>query len=147
MKKFFITLMVSIVLTGLFLAMRHKPSSAATSTPSLNTTSAGSSSPATTTNTATSTGFKDGAYAGSAVDVGYGVVEVQAVIAGGKLTDVKYLSLPSGGHSSMVSNLAAPQLRIEALNAQSANVDIVSGATSTSAGFQMSLQAALKQAS
>jgi len=56
---------------------------------------------------------------------------------------VSALSLPQGGRSSDISRYAAPQLRREALSAQSAHIDTVSGASYTSAGYAMSLQSAL----
>ena len=73
--------------------------------------------------------------------------EVSAVVSGGKLVDVTFLQYPdAGGHTTEVSNFALPQLRQEAIVAQSANVNIVSGATQDSQAFQQSLAAALSQA-
>ncbi len=83
---------------------------------------------------------------GQAYDVGYGVVQVRVTLVGSHLTDVTALSLPQGGHSSDVSSYAAPILRKEALAAQSANIDAVSGASYTSAGYARSLQSALDAA-
>ena len=45
-----------------------------------------------------------------------------------------------------INSIADPELQQEAIQAQSANVDIITGATLTSEGFQMSLQDALSQA-
>jgi uncharacterized protein with FMN-binding domain len=53
--------------------------------------------------------------------------------------------MPGGGHSGQVSSYAAPQLRSEALQAQSAQINTVSGATYTSEGYIQSLQSALDQ--
>jgi FMN-binding domain len=83
---------------------------------------------------------------GSAVDDGYGVVQVQAKISGGKIIDVTTLSLPQDGHSRRINSVAVPQLRQEVLSAQSANIDTVSGATLTSEAYAQSLQAALDAA-
>lgn len=80
---------------------------------------------------------------GNAYDVGYGVVQVRVTMVGSHITDVTPLSLPQGGRSSDISSYAAPQLRKEALAAQSANIDTVSGASYTSAGYARSLQSAL----
>ena len=80
---------------------------------------------------------------GDPFDVGYGTVQVRIVLVGHHLSDVTAISLPSGGHSSDVSNYAAPRLRQEALAAQSAHIDTVSGASYTSAGYAKSLQSAL----
>lgn len=80
---------------------------------------------------------------GKAYDVGYGVVQVKVTMAGSRITDVTPMSLPQGGRSGDISQSAAPQLRTEALSAQSAHIDTVSGASYTSAGYAMSLQSAL----
>jgi len=56
------------------------------------------------------------------------------------------LELPSGGRSSQISRFVEPILRSEALQAQSANIDGVSGATYTSTAYAQSLQSALDSA-
>jgi uncharacterized protein with FMN-binding domain len=95
----------------------------------------------------TSTGLKDGSYTGSVVDAYYGNIQVKAVISGGKLTDVVFLQYPNDRQQSVEINSAAlPQLRSEAISAQSANVNVVSGATQTSEAFFKSLASALSQA-
>jgi uncharacterized protein with FMN-binding domain len=83
---------------------------------------------------------------GSIISTRYGNVEVQLTVAGGKITAVQAVALPSGGRSGQISSSAAPVLASEALTAQSANIDIVSGATYTSQAYAQSLQAALDQA-
>jgi uncharacterized protein with FMN-binding domain len=83
---------------------------------------------------------------GKAYDVSYGVVQVKVTISGTQITDITPLSLPQGGRSGDISQFAAPRLRSEALSAQSAHIDSVSGASYTSAGYAMSLQSALDQA-
>jgi uncharacterized protein with FMN-binding domain len=80
---------------------------------------------------------------GNAYDVGYGVVQVRVTLDGTRITDVSPVSLPQGARSGDISNYAAPQLRREALSAQSARIDTVSGASYTSAGYAESLQSAL----
>ena len=91
-------------------------------------------------------GSFSGQLTGNTVQTPFGGVQVQVTLQSGKITDVQTLQLPSGGHSSQVSRYAAPQLRSEVLQAQSAQVDSVSGATYTSAAYQQSLQSALDQA-
>jgi uncharacterized protein with FMN-binding domain len=83
---------------------------------------------------------------GGAFDVSYGVVQVRVTLRGTRITDVSTVSLPRGGRSSDISSYAAPQLRREALSAQSAHIDTVSGASYTSAGYAESLQSALDKA-
>lgn len=92
-------------------------------------------------------GFKDGTYTGQAVDVNWGLVQVQAKIQSGKINDVQFLQYPKDRRTSaFINSIADPMLQQEAVQAQSANVDIITGATLTSEGFQMSLQDALNQA-
>ena len=91
--------------------------------------------------------YKDGQFTGPTVDAFYGYVQVQAVIQGGQIADVKFLQYPSDRQTSRrINSIAMPYLTQEAVQAQSANVDIVSGATLTSQAFAESLQAALQSA-
>jgi uncharacterized protein with FMN-binding domain len=83
---------------------------------------------------------------GPVVDTQYGPVQVEVVMGSGKIKDIVALQLPSGRRSGQISNYSAPILRQEALQAQSASIDSVSGATYTSDGYAQSLQAALDQA-
>lgn len=88
--------------------------------------------------------YRDGQYTGTTVDAYYGYVQVRAVVSAGRLSDVQILSYPNDrGHSIELNALALPLLTQEAVRAQSANVDTVSGATATSEAFQQSLAAAL----
>jgi len=90
---------------------------------------------------------KNGSYTGSAADTMYGPVQVRITVAGGKLTHVDVLQVPdSGRYEAEIVADALPILQSEALSAQSANIDIVSGATFTSQGYAQSLQSALNQA-
>jgi uncharacterized protein with FMN-binding domain len=99
------------------------------------------------TTTTTASGYKDGTYTGSEADAMYGTVQVQIVVEGGQITQVDFLSYPSGRHESdSINNRAMPVLAQEAISAQSAQVQVVSGATLTSMAFMESLQAALDQA-
>lgn len=91
-------------------------------------------------------GTYTGQLTGSTVQTPFGNVQIQVTLQNGKITDVQTLQLPSGGHSSQVSRYAAPQLRSEVLQAQSSQVNTISGATYTSEAYQQSLQAALDQA-
>jgi uncharacterized protein with FMN-binding domain len=88
----------------------------------------------------------DGTLTGPVVSTRFGPVEVQITVQGGKIVDVTALELPSGRRSGQISQAAEPLLRDEALQAQSATIDIVSGATYTSEAYAQSLQAALDQA-
>ena len=91
--------------------------------------------------------YKDGQYTGSVADAYYGNIQVRATISGGKLTNVIFLQYPSDRSTSIaINSQAMPYLKQEAIAAQSANVDIVSGATDSSTAFQQSLGSALAQA-
>jgi uncharacterized protein with FMN-binding domain len=102
-----------------------------------------------TTNTPGTPGslYKDGSYTGSVADAQWGYIQVKAIISNGKITDVQFLQYPNERNRSiMINNYADPQLTSEAIAAQSANVDIVTGATDTSQAFIQSLSDALSQA-
>ncbi|SRR5260221_10710473 len=91
--------------------------------------------------------YRDGQYTGSVADAFYGNVQVRAIIQGGKLTDVQWLDYPRDRRTSQEINFqATPWLKQEAIQAQSAQVDFISGATLTSQAFVESLQYALNQA-
>lgn len=91
--------------------------------------------------------YKDGKYVGDSADAYYGNLQVEAIIVGGKLTDVQFLSYPNDRNTSRTINMRAmSQLRQEAIAAQNANVDTVSGATDSSGAFRQSLGTALTQA-
>jgi uncharacterized protein with FMN-binding domain len=100
------------------------------------------------TATAASAGqYKDGTYTGPTVNVIYGLVQVEAVVQDGKLASVQFLQYPNDRRTSVrINSIAMPYLQTEAVQAQSANVNIISGATLTSEGFAMSLQSALDSA-
>jgi len=88
-----------------------------------------------------------GTYAGSVVQTRFGSVQVQITVQAGKITDVTALQLTDAERRSVqISNMAAPILRDEVLQAQSANVQTISGATVTSDAYLNSLQAALDAA-
>jgi uncharacterized protein with FMN-binding domain len=80
---------------------------------------------------------------GSTVDTEFGPYQVQVVFTGNKITDVRLITEPSDPHSQRIAANAAPTLREEALQAQNATIDTVSGATTTSEAYAQSLQAAI----
>ncbi len=84
---------------------------------------------------------------GAAVNYNYGVLSVSATVQGTKLTNVTIASIDDAGNfrSESIDQQAVPVLEQEALQAQSANIQGVSGASYTSAGFEDSLQSALTQ--
>jgi uncharacterized protein with FMN-binding domain len=72
---------------------------------------------------------------------------VEITVADGTITDVQVIDYPSGnGKDQQINARALPELVQETLDAQSADIDMVSGATVTSDGYVESLQSALDQA-
>jgi uncharacterized protein with FMN-binding domain len=117
------------------------PGAAATPAP------AATKAPAATSGTTGSGGSAASAKVdGPVVSTRFGPVQVEVVVASGKVADVVALQLPTGRRSGQISSYAAPILHDEALQAQSASIDTVSGATYTSDAYAQSLQAALDQA-
>ena len=99
------------------------------------------------TGTQTTASAADGTFVGTTVSTRFGDVQVQVTISGGAISDVTALQLTDhDGRSVSISNRAAPILRDEVLQAQTASVSMVSGATYTSAAYLQSLQSALDQA-
>lgn len=91
--------------------------------------------------------YADGVYTGSVADAYYGNVQVRATVQSGRITSVQFLDYPHDrGTSLFINSMAMPRLISEAVQAQSAKVDIVSGATDTSMAFQQSLGSALSSA-
>ena len=83
---------------------------------------------------------------GATVDTRWGPVQVAVTFQGRRIVEITALQLPSGGRSGRISSFAVPILHDQALQAQSATIDGVSGATYTSTGYEQSLQAALDSA-
>lgn len=91
--------------------------------------------------------YKDGAYTGPVVNAYYGMMQIQAIIKGGRLAAIRVLQYPNDRRTSIyINRQALPMLRDEVITAQSAKVDIVSGATLSSEAFIRSLGAAMTQA-
>lgn len=111
--------------------------------------SAGSPSGSTDANdatTAVTSAYADGTYLGAAVDEPWGIFQVQATISGGRLVAVTIIDAPTDRHSSRINNSSLPTLTSQAVSSQSADVDVISGATWTSRSYATSLQAALDDA-
>ena len=111
--------------------------------------------PSASTTTATATATKTAAKAkvvtkktvtGQVAQTKWGPVQVQLTVVSGKITAVSVLQYPTGGRSDQINAQALPILVSETMKAQSAKIDMVSGATYTSNGYLQSLQSALDQA-
>ena len=118
------------------------------STSATTTTTSAAPAEITTTTVNAATGlYKDGQYDGNAADAYYGFVQVRAIVQGGKIVDVQFLSYPNDrSYSVEINNYAMPKLKTEAITVQNAQVNIVTGATNTSRAFITSLSSALNQA-
>lgn len=152
MKKFALAVLIigSFILFSLIYNHNNNallPTTTTSSASSSNRSSSTSSTPAAgSTNTPGAT-YKDGTYTGSVADAQWGNVQVQVVIQNGKISNVTFLQYPNErDRSVMINQYADPQLINEAIQAQSANVDIITGATDTSEAFIQSLTDALSQA-
>ncbi|MBY0175570.1 FMN-binding protein [Curtobacterium herbarum] len=100
-----------------------------------------------TSGSAASGSTASGTFLGAVAQTRYGPVQVRIVVSDGTITDVTAPQLTDAdGRSVAISAQAAPVLRQEALQAQSAQIQAVSGATFTSEGYTTSLQSAIDQA-
>jgi len=166
MKKILYAVLATV--SGLVLLFSYRtshveatvPAAADTSTSGSSTTGAGPSTSGTgTTGTGTadaaagaastsSSGLHDGTYTGSAANTRFGPVQVQITVSGGAITDVQVPEYPSTNpRDRQINERALPTLVSETTEAQSADIDMVSGATYTSQGYLTSLQSAIDQAS
>lgn len=163
MKKIGLSLFVILTFVAYSFQQRNDSEASAVIKPnSSTTTTSDTSSNTATTSTQSSSGtmsgsnmqssmmssaYKDGTYTGTRADAVYGYIQVQATVSGGKITNVTFLEYPNDHHESVqINQRAMPFLKQEAIQAQSANVDGVSGATDTSQAFVESLSAALNKA-
>jgi uncharacterized protein with FMN-binding domain len=97
--------------------------------------------------TAGSTGPATKVINGTSADTRYGPVQVQLHVRGRRIVSAKAIDYPRGsGRDRQINSYAIPVLQREAVAAQSAQIDTVSGATFTSDGYRTSLQSALDAA-
>ena len=128
--------------SGVATVPKTTPSRSASASSGSSSTSSGSSSAQTS-----SSGLTDGTFTGQAANTRFGPVQVQITVSGGAITDVQVPQYPSeSGRDQQINSRALPVLVKETVQAQSAQVDMVSGATYTSTGYRTSLQSALDEA-
>lgn len=126
----------------------QKNSNSSTTT-STNTTS---NTTETTTNNSTSASttsgqMKDGTYTGEVVRTRRGDVQLSITVSGGKISEITPLIYPNEDRDSKQINAnAIPKYVAEAIDVQSANITLISGATETYNGFTRSLQDAINKA-
>jgi uncharacterized protein with FMN-binding domain len=110
---------------------------------STGSTDQGSTSPG----TSTASGIADGTYTGASAQTRFGPVQVEITVSGGSIADVRVVEYPdNNGRDRQINETAIPRLVSETLEAQNAQIDMVSGATYTSQGYLTSLQSAIDQA-
>jgi len=120
--------------------------SGSTDTPSTGTSDGGSSSSGTSGDSGSSSSAAK-TYTGDAVSTRFGDVQVKITVVDGKVTDAEVTQVPWNDHKDQeINSYAVPILNSEAVEAQSADIDMVSGATFTSQGYIGSLQSAIDQA-
>ena len=92
--------------------------------------------------------YEDGTYTSDVAETLYGNVEISIVVTSGKISDVEFVQMPDkdDGRSREITKMAKPLLEDTTLEKQSDQIDFVTGATSTSFGYQESLQSALDKA-
>lgn len=126
------------------------PSSSATSSaapPDPSTEPEPSSSPSASGSSAGGTSSAAKTYTGDVAQTRWGPVQVEITVTSGTITAVDVVQYPSENHKDAeINDYALPILVQDTLSAQSAKIDMVSGATVTSDGYVESLQSALDQA-
>ena len=129
-------------------ATETSPSSTSTPVaPSTMTTPKASDPPTPKSSSSSSSSSSTKSYTGDVAQTRWGPVEVKITVVGGKITKVTVLQSPNGnGRDAEINGRALPVLTQETIDAQSAKIDMVSGATVTSDGYLSSLQSALDQA-
>ena len=88
-----------------------------------------------------------GTFTGGTAQTAYGPVQVQIVVQNNTITSANAIKYPTGNsHDVAIARFAVPVLNSETIQAQSAHISMVSGATYTSSGYIQSLQSALSAA-
>ena len=143
------TVTVVVLLFG-YHTSTNKTAPATAASPSTSSGSGGTSSgsPSTGSGSGSSgSGNQAESYSGSVAQTRWGPVQVQITVQDGTITGATVLQQPSGNpRDAEINDRALPILVRDTLDAQSADIDMVSGATVTSTGYLQSLQAALDQA-
>lgn len=140
---------VAMAIDGYIVFFKNQQTTSATSNSNSETkTAKTSNTKKAATKTTSSTGkYKDGTYTGTSTSTRWGDVQVQITVTNGKIAKINVLSSPNSEQKSIeINEQALPIYKKEALNAQSSNIQQISGATETYKGFTGSLQNALNQA-
>jgi uncharacterized protein with FMN-binding domain len=145
-----ITMAAASTVTGVVLLLSLKPHTPPTvaDTSSSSSSSSSGQAPSVGSNSGGSSGSTGSkTVTGDTVQTRWGPVQVKITLKNGRITDVTAVTYPTDNPKDQeINSYAIPQLRREALAAQSASIDSVSGATYTSDGYKQSLQSALDSA-
>jgi uncharacterized protein with FMN-binding domain len=143
-------LAVAATAIGLALLLSFKPHdvTATRRPPAATAASGGTSTDSSSTDSTATGGTATGnTVTGDAVDTRWGPVQVGIKVANGKITNVEIVQAPNENRRDVeINDQALPILTQETLSAQSAQIDMVSGATYTSDGYIRSLQSAIDRA-
>jgi uncharacterized protein with FMN-binding domain len=142
-----IVLAVMSTISGLVMLFSYHTSTnsqaAGTTTAAASDSSSAGSSP----NSPDSSSSSSRTYTGDVVSTQWGPVQVEITVENGRITRSEAVQYPTENRRDQEINAyAVPQLNSEAVSAQSASIDAISGATVTSEGYVQSLQSAIDQA-
>lgn len=144
-----IVLASAVTASGLVMLLALKPHTApeVVSAPQVASTPRAASTPAPSGSASAGAATGTKTVTGDTVQTRWGPVQVKITVTNGKVTDVTAVQYPSDNpRDQEINSYALPQLKSEALAAQSASIDTVSGASYTSDGYRQSLQSALDSA-
>lgn len=145
MKKILYTLLATV--SGLVLLFSYRTSVDVVMPVDSVAATTGSTGSTGTTGSTSGSGLVDGTYTGDSVQTRYGPVQVKITVSGGKISAAEATDYPDGnGRDRQINGTAIPRLVSETMQAQSAKIQMVSGATYTSDGYRSSLQSAIDQA-
>ncbi|GAP03839.1 FMN-binding protein [Fructobacillus tropaeoli] len=142
-----ITVAVASVIDGYIVFFKGNQRHSQTNSNSNQSSVSTESSSNTSSNQTTSGKYKDGTFTSKTVTTPHGTMQVSVVISNGKITNIKILKYPDEeSKSERINSQSLPTYQSEAIKAQSANIQQISGATETYTGFTNSLQDALNKA-
>jgi uncharacterized protein with FMN-binding domain len=149
MKRVIFSAAATIAGLVALLNFKTQPATTAVSPPAVSgsTTTAAAAATSRTSATTSSQSTGSGTFTGTAAQTRYGPVQVKVTVTNGKITSVQASEYPTDRPKDVqINSYAVPILDKEAVAANSAKIDSISGATYTSTGFKTSLQSALNQA-
>ena len=147
MRRIVTTMAATVSAVVLLFSYHTSTNSGSTQAATSIRSSAGSSSSGSSGSGAAQASTGATSYTGDEVQTEWGIVQVQITVENGKVTAAEATKVPDGNHrDEEINAYAVPVLNQEVLDAQSAGIDTVSGATVTSDGYIESLQSALDAA-